>query len=108
MSIIFMTSSQKFTSRLLGNVLSFYVDALLFEINQTWYTTEYFVTKHHLVTKNNFRQSRKINAHAFYTFAMSIADMLSWLTFLVSKKVMLAMLLLLLTTWWPRSQGSCG
>ena len=86
MRIIFMTSSQKFTSRLLGNVLSFYVDALLFEINQTWYTTEYFVTKHHLVTKNNFMQSRKINAHAFHTFAMLIADMLSWLTFLVSKK----------------------
>ena len=30
------------------------------------------------------------------------------LTFCIQKNVMLAMLLLLLTTWWPRSQGSCG
>ena len=54
-----------------------------------------------------FCRAEKIYASVCSMLAMSIADVLSWLNFLITKNVMLAMLLLLPTTWWPRSQGSC-
>jgi hypothetical protein len=94
-TIIFMTSSQKFTSQLLGKCMQLLVYALLFDINQTSYNKECFVSKHPLVTKIKLCRGEK--SMLLHSISMSIADMLVMVDFFhIQKNVMLAILLLLL------------
>jgi hypothetical protein len=79
-----VTNSQQFIFQLLGKCIYFY--ALVFDINQTWYTKKYFVPKHRLV-KKKIVQSRKIYASVCSMFAMSIADTLLLVYFFVSRKM---------------------
>ena len=89
-SIIFMTSSQKFTSQLLGKCLQFLVYALLFDINQTSYNKECFVSKHPLVTKIKLWRAEKSMLPHSIRLQCPSQTCWFWLTFFISRKI----------SWW--------